>query len=205
MAGFITAEGLVIPIGSDAYDYVNDQRRLSSSIRSVVPVTNRAAGDTVAAAMNTDGRPVSDTNPLVVWNGASKTIEAKGTSGWVGMGGAKMYIGPGTAGRLTNYGTLQTSLNDGSILPIVQVGSIVITTDASGYFSITFPTPFPNGLISVQFTNGDSYTSGRDKKIDVAGSPFTQTLSTIYGGVTTGAGVAYASSTVRIEYTAWGW
>lgn len=82
MTGFITAEGLVIPAGSDTYDYVADQRRLSSSIRSIVPVPDQATGDTIAAAMATDGRAVSDTNPLVTWQADQQAINIKGTNGW---------------------------------------------------------------------------------------------------------------------------
>lgn len=74
MAGFITAEGLVVPAGADTYDYVNDQRRLAGSIRSVSPVANAAAAATIASAMSTDGRPVSDTNPLVTWDATLKQL-----------------------------------------------------------------------------------------------------------------------------------
>lgn len=78
MAGFITAEGLIVAAGGDTYDYVNDQRRLAGSIRSIVPVATQAAGDTVAAAMATDGRPVSDTNPLVTWQTDNNTLVVRG-------------------------------------------------------------------------------------------------------------------------------
>lgn len=83
MAGFITAEGLVVAAGGDAYDYVNDQRRLAGSIRSVVPAADHTAGDTIASAMNTDGRPVSATNPLVIFNQATRTVDVKDNVGWV--------------------------------------------------------------------------------------------------------------------------
>lgn len=39
---------------------------------------------------------------------------------------------------------------------LVQGGSLVNTTDNSGYARCTFPKPFPNGLLTVITTNGDS-------------------------------------------------
>jgi hypothetical protein len=82
MAGFITAEGIVVPAGSDTYDYVNDQRRLAGSIRSIVPVADQVTGDIVAAAMATDGRPVTDSNPLITWQADTQAINIKGAAGW---------------------------------------------------------------------------------------------------------------------------
>jgi hypothetical protein len=40
-------------------------------------------------------------------------------------------------------------------LALVQGGSFVLSTDLSGYARITFPTPFPNGLITYGLLNGD--------------------------------------------------
>lgn len=205
MSGFITAEGLVIPIGSDVYDYVNDQRRLSSSIRSVVSVTDRSAGDTVAAAMATDGRPVSDTNPLVIWNQTRKALETKGTSGWnqaLDYSAIHMDKGP-TTPRLGSDPT--AGILAGTVRLIKQVGTAVVSTDAQGYAGLTYTTPFPNGILGAQVSNGDSAVL-RTLLIAVAGSPFTQTLSTLYVSVwNTATNAAQTSTNIRLDYEVTGW
>lgn len=44
---------------------------------------------------------------------------------------------------------------------LIQAGSLVQPTDGAGYGRITWPKPFPNGLVTVILTNGDSSaTSG---------------------------------------------
>lgn len=43
---------------------------------------------------------------------------------------------------------------------LIQAGSTVHMTDNSGYARITWPKPFPNGVLTVQLTNGDSFASG---------------------------------------------
>ena len=40
---------------------------------------------------------------------------------------------------------------------LMQAGSIVHSSDASGYARITWPKPFPNGLLTVVATNGDDW------------------------------------------------
>lgn len=204
MSGFITAEGLVIPIGSDVYDYVNDQRRLSSSIRSVVSVTDRAAGDTVAAAMATDGRPVSDTNPLVIWNQTRKAMEAKGTAGWnQPLDYSAIHMDKPYANRL---GTDPTAgIAAGTVRLIELTGSVVGATDASGYYAYTYPQAFPNGILSIVVGNGDASVN-RSLIVSAAGTPFTQSLSTLYVSVWNAIGnAAFASSTVRFDYKVTGW
>lgn len=107
MTGFITAEGIVIPAGSDTYDYVNDQRRFAASVRSIVPVAFDGAFSTVVSGMATDGRPVSDTNPLFAWNANDKGLQYQGTAG------VMLPLGPavpfGHMGRTAGFQTLTPS------------------------------------------------------------------------------------------------
>lgn len=86
MSGFITAEGLVIPVGSDYYDYTGDIKRLSSSIRSVVSAANDAAVTTIISGMTTDGRTPSDASPLFVYNQNRAGLQ------WVGTAGVQMPL-----------------------------------------------------------------------------------------------------------------
>jgi hypothetical protein len=42
---------------------------------------------------------------------------------------------------------------------LVQAGTVVQSTDGSGYARLTWPKPFPNGLLTVILTNGDSWST----------------------------------------------
>lgn len=39
---------------------------------------------------------------------------------------------------------------------LVQAGSVVSTTNIYGIYSVTYPTPFPNGVLTVITNNGDN-------------------------------------------------
>jgi hypothetical protein len=56
-----------------------------------------------------------------------------------------------------------------------QAGSQVAVTDGGGFARVTFPTPFPNGLLSVLVCNGDSSVdraAGTTYTMSVAGAPW---------------------------------
>lgn len=92
MAGIVTAEKHVIANPADTYGYTAEQRALAASIRSIVPVAHRTEAETIATAMAADGRPVSDTNPLVVFRLDNQRIEIKTAGGWGGPpGGSVAY------------------------------------------------------------------------------------------------------------------
>lgn len=54
---------------------------------------------------------------------------------------------------------------------VMQAGTTTGKTDSSGYRRITFPTPFPGGLLTVVITNGDD-AAANDTLISVAGAPW---------------------------------
>lgn len=56
---------------------------------------------------------------------------------------------------------------------LMQSGSMVRTTDNSGYARFSWPRPFPNGLLSVVLTAGDDWANGRIAFFNVAGRPDT--------------------------------
>lgn len=204
MAGFITAEGLVVAAGADTYDYVNDQRRLAGSIRSLVPAATEAGGDTIAAAMNTDGRPVSATNPLFIYNQATRNLEWKDASGW--NVNSMFSLIPSVNALIGSPTGLGTNIASGAVRPVIQAGTFSTTTDASGYAAYNYPTAFPNGILATILTNGDSSASGRGKIMSVSGNPpFTQTLATLYISVADGSGTGLAGTAVRINYIVIGW
>lgn len=54
---------------------------------------------------------------------------------------------------------------------LIQAGSSTGYTDNSGYGRVIFPKPFPNGLLTVLLTNGDSYSTFGRVSFQVAGNP----------------------------------
>lgn len=77
-----TPEKKKLPATGDNYNYVDEMRALAVSIRDIVSVANRAEADNIVTAMQVDGRPVSDANPLYVFNNQTKNIEIRDSSGW---------------------------------------------------------------------------------------------------------------------------
>lgn len=69
---------------------------------------------------------------------------------------------------------------DGGVPPaggnfLIQAGSSIMVSDVNGFSRITWPKPFPNGVLSVQVCNGDSSIDrayGHVLTVSVAGSPF---------------------------------
>lgn len=55
---------------------------------------------------------------------------------------------------------------------MVQAGTTVNTTDASGYSRITWQNPFPNGLLTVVATDGDGWSSSGSAIFSSAGTAF---------------------------------
>ena len=65
-------------------------------------------------------------------------------------------------------GFLGAGIQDGAVVGIpdansnflIQAGSSVMKTDGAGYARLTWPKPFPNGLLSVTAVNGDDWAIG---------------------------------------------
>lgn len=80
--------------------------------------------------------------------------------------------------KIQLYGThnhLDGVLAPGQTGFLVQAGTAVHYTDAAGFAGITFPRPFPNGLLTIVLTNGDSSidrATGRTLSYTVAGAPW---------------------------------
>lgn len=77
-----TPEKVTIPAAGDTYAYLQEQRTMAATQRTIVQVDDRTEADQIATARATDNRPVTDEDPLVVWNTADKRIEVKTAAGW---------------------------------------------------------------------------------------------------------------------------
>ncbi|MDK9294557.1 hypothetical protein FAM19031_000595 [Propionibacterium freudenreichii] len=56
--------------------------------------------------------------------------------------------------------TLAGQAMPASAKPILQAGTVVVSVDPNGFGGFAWPTPFPNGLITVIWTSGDTTTHG---------------------------------------------
>lgn len=54
---------------------------------------------------------------------------------------------------------------------LVQSGTSVVTTDGAGYGRVTWPTAFPNGLLSVSAISGDDWAVGQEAFLVGSGNP----------------------------------
>lgn len=169
-SGYVTAEGLIVSAGGDTYDYVNDQRRLAASIRSVVPVTDRSAGDTVSTAMASDGRAVADTNPLIAFNISTKTLDWKDSTGWHGgFEHAEFTTGVQTMTTAVNYSTgsmtldALNSVNNGAVCNITGGSNDQLTVVTAGLYAVTWTASMTaaaaGSFMSIRDGSGNNYSS----------------------------------------------
>lgn len=85
-----------------------------------------------------------------------------------------------------------------------QYGSAGQAADQQGYITITYPTPFPNGLHSAFFQNGDS-TSNPGVSYEQAGGPWGFGSKTQVTVRAMKNGLAYAGGQHRVNYLLKGW
>jgi hypothetical protein len=89
---------------------------------------------------------------------------------------------------------------------LVQGGSTVQSTDASGYARVTFPNPFPNGLLTVLAMNGDDYAVPRAVVAGAGGTALGTGSKTSWAYRLQNAdGGVYASRNHRLNWIAIGW
>lgn len=93
------------------------------------------------------------------------------------------------------------SVNLSTTQPIIQAGSVAGTTNGTGYLSISFPSAFPTGILTVILTNGDqdAATYGLTTASGVSTSGFSARA------VNPNSGGAYTNQGVRFNYIAIGW
>lgn len=141
----------------------------------------------------------------VIWN---CTLDTNGNAVW---SNAQML------GRIPMFGVGGIPAGAYNAVPpagtqfLVQAGSNVLKTDGNAFGKIVFPTPFPNGLISIQLTNGDDF-SFNDMGIGVAGgnwgtSPQNryQVAFNIWGAIAGNRTKSWPNRTIRINWIAIGW
>lgn len=109
-----------------------------------------------------------------------RTVDASGVVQWTKLG---------MLGRIP--------LGDGTFA-IIQAGTTSASPDAAGNIGITYPVPFPSGVISMMVCSGDHAANGSGISIQVSGS-FTRNNSILYVNVSTTAGPKVGGS-YRIDW-----
>lgn len=137
----------------------------------------------------------------------------------VGDNDTPEWVKASDSGKVSLYGAgaaLQGSATNGGEF-MVQTGSFVGTSDGAGYTRLTFPKPFPNGLLSIMITNGDGWGSGPGVTFAPAGSATLNGTANFYGqaGYGSKTEVVYEMCTAdgtkavnkphRVNWVAYGW
>lgn len=96
-------------------------------------------------------------------------LDPNGNSIWTTFRGG--YV-PLFGGYGRTYGSTNANdlIDQGKPFFLFQAGSSVGYTDGSGYGRITWQKPFPNGVITVLLTNGDSFATGGPVHFAVEGN-----------------------------------
>jgi hypothetical protein len=124
---------------------------------------------------------------------------------WLRRSGANdtpEWVKLGEAGKVPLFG----SLARGSAAPagtqfLVQAGSTVLAREVNGFGSIFFPAAFPNGIVSVQLTNGDQAATGRGFHPSIVSA---NTVAA-HVEISNGNGSPYGSGAWRCDWVAIGW
>jgi len=129
-----------------------------------------------------------------------RRVGADGDLEWVDVSKATLH---GIAGAL-----MGAAPGNGSGV-LIQAGTIVQSTDAAGFGRLTFPAPFPNGLLTVIGFNGDATANGTGVTFESAGSAMGASgngtkVDWVYA-VASPTGSRLAGKNHRMNWVAIGW
>jgi hypothetical protein len=147
----------------------------------------------VAVFANTAARSAKITAPtagMLTWLSSPGRIEQYNGTAWVPLVPAKITVGNAIIG--TNW--------DG-VSQLLELNTTFVTTPTAGAWTYTFPTAFPNGIISMQATPGDNASSLGQVQTILS----TSSLSTYGGGAFTVTGTAINGLAVRVTISVIGW
>lgn len=98
-------------------------------------------------------------------------------------------------------GVLKGTVPPAGTRKIRYEGSVIYTTNAFGQFAVTFPVAFPNGIVSLVCTPGDTAASFGQAQVIRANT----TNATGVGNAFTVTGAAINSLAICVNYVAIGW
>lgn len=161
-------------------------------ITQLYPYTAMAGG-TVAVRSTVELNAWTPADGSKAYNFVSKVEYLRTAGAW--------QFGPG---RLTGNAVPIKGAADPGDLLITQGGHVVVTTDVGGAATITFPTPFPKGFISIQMVDGDPGATPSQRNFSLYISSINTTLETARIAIRSASGAAIVSTTVRVAWTAIG-
>lgn len=133
-----------------------------------------------------------------------RVINSSGTGDWAAenvLGAVPLF---GTGVTLVGTPTSNSQF-------LVQAGTALITTDANSFGKLTYPKPFPNGLVSIQLMNGNDDLFN-DMGVSIPGASWgTSPANKAYcvfniWGIKAGVrSKVWPSRTVRVNWIAIGW
>lgn len=105
----------------------------------------------------------------VQWN---CELDANGNPSWTTFVAGRIPLFGGSTGALAGPGgSNPQAMIDGGQQWLIQAGTNVNWSDASGFARLTFQKPFPNGLLTVLAFNGDDWATGGSMFFASAGNP----------------------------------
>jgi hypothetical protein len=167
---------------------------MAASTRSIVPVADATGFANVVSGMTTDGRPLSDSNPLFAWNATQKGLQYEGTSGTVQPLGPAMPFGH--MGRTQGFQALTAS----DQLIIMAAGQVLLNgmTFDSATSSLVLPvTGYYALTIKGYASNGSAWNCGA--KIRVNATTYTGVGTTFWKA---NANDAFSSATATKLFNA---
>lgn len=147
-----------------------------------------AADTTISSGQITDNRAQSNLLSTLIAQGAGSNLDADLLDSLQAYQFTELY---GRGGALIGSPSSTTRIR-------MQAGTNTLTTNSSGDFTITLPSAFPTGLLTVIFNGGDLDTQ-------VAGRPGSHTVSAIAGRAYNAGGTALNTVLIRVNWVALGW
>lgn len=186
--------GIITPVNSDAYQPTVDFATLGDKSNVPVKVSSQAARDALTppggkyAGMAVIRLDVPG-EPIEVYNGTS----------W------DRHVSPVVQANTQHAGSgmALNAFTTGVLRPWIQAGSVDIPQEANGYGTITYPTPFPNGLISCGAINANNAVTGRGWSVSLGTNP--PTVYAMYVNLSNGSGTGFSASGWRCNWWAIGW
>lgn len=129
------------------------------------------------------------------------------------VGGSATWSKAATIGYIPLFGVGSTLIGGtppAGTMFLMQVGTVVQATDAAGNARITWPKPFPNGLVSLDLGSGDEFANGAGSTVAPTGGTFWGTsgggnkVDVVYT-LRNAAGAVIPARGHRVNYTAIGW
>lgn len=87
-----TAEGVIVPVGTDSYALTTDLRKMAETTTSIAVRANTTAREAILSERALSGRPVTPANPVYVHQSDTGTTWKNDGSGWRALGVPEVLV-----------------------------------------------------------------------------------------------------------------